>query len=73
MGTYIHFTNEQKERANSVDLEEFLRQRGRNCSAPGGSPGWPGCTISPSGATNGTTILPGRAAMRSALSSTTTA
>ena len=24
MGTYIHFTNEQKERANSVDLEEFL-------------------------------------------------
>ena len=28
MGTYIHFTNEQKERANSVDLEEFLRQRG---------------------------------------------
>ena len=28
MGTYIHFTNEQKERANSVDLEEFLRRRG---------------------------------------------
>ena len=28
MGTYIHFTDEQKERANSVDLEEFLRQRG---------------------------------------------
>ncbi|EHO20028.1 hypothetical protein HMPREF0995_05769, partial [Lachnospiraceae bacterium 7_1_58FAA] len=32
MGTYIHFTDEQKERANSVDLEEFLRQRGRSCS-----------------------------------------
>ena len=28
MGTYIHFTDDQKERANSVDLEEFLRQRG---------------------------------------------
>ena len=27
-GTYIHFTDEQKERANSVDLEEFLRRRG---------------------------------------------
>mgnify|MGYP000010643207 FL=1 len=28
MGTYIHYTDEQKERANSVDLEEFLRRRG---------------------------------------------
>ena len=28
MGIYIHFTDEQKERANSVDLEEFLRRRG---------------------------------------------
>ena len=28
MGTYIHFTDEQKARANSVDLEEFLRRRG---------------------------------------------
>lgn len=28
MGIYIHFTDEQKERANSVDLEEFLRWRG---------------------------------------------
>ena len=28
MGTYIHFTDEQKERANSVDLAEFLRRRG---------------------------------------------
>ena len=28
MGTYIHFTDEQKQRANSVDLEEFLRRRG---------------------------------------------
>ena len=28
MGTYIHFTDEQKERANTVDLVELLRQRG---------------------------------------------
>lgn len=28
MGTYIHFTKEQKERANSVDLVEFLRMQG---------------------------------------------
>ena len=28
MGTYIHFTEEQKERANSVDLVEFLRMQG---------------------------------------------
>ena len=28
MGTYIPFTTEEKERATSVDLEEFLRQRG---------------------------------------------
>ena len=28
MGTYIHFTDEQKARANSVDLEELLRRRG---------------------------------------------
>lgn len=28
MGTYIYFTNEQKQRANSVDLVEFLRMQG---------------------------------------------
>lgn len=28
MGTYIHFSNEQKQRANSVDLVEFLRMQG---------------------------------------------
>ena len=27
-GTYIHFTEDQKQRAASVDLEEFLRRRG---------------------------------------------
>jgi hypothetical protein len=28
MSTYIHFTEEQKQRANSVDLEEFLKRQG---------------------------------------------
>ena len=28
MGTYIHFTEEQKQRANSVDLVEFLKMQG---------------------------------------------
>ena len=28
MGTYIHFTEEQKQRANSVDLVEFLQRQG---------------------------------------------
>lgn len=30
---YIHFTEEQKLRANSVDLVEFLRRQGRNSSS----------------------------------------
>lgn len=28
MGVYIHFTNEQKQRASAIDLEEFLLRRG---------------------------------------------
>ena len=28
MAQYIHFTDEQKQRAAEVDLEEFLRRRG---------------------------------------------
>ena len=28
MAAYIHYTEEQKRRANEVDLEEFLRRRG---------------------------------------------
>lgn len=30
MGNYIHFTEEQKYRANNVDLVDFLYRRGRN-------------------------------------------
>mgnify|MGYP006903150030 CR=1 FL=1 len=33
MSTYIHFTEEQKQRAASVDLEEFLRCRGEKLLA----------------------------------------
>ena len=29
MSSYIHFTEEQKQRAAAVDLEEFLRDRPR--------------------------------------------
>jgi hypothetical protein len=35
MGQYIHFTEEQKLRAGSVDLEEFLRLRGEKLLASG--------------------------------------
>ena len=35
MGQYIHFTEEQKLRAGSVDLEEFLRQRGEKLITSG--------------------------------------
>lgn len=34
-GPYIHFTEEQKQRAGNVDLEEFLRQRGEHLIASG--------------------------------------
>ena len=33
---YIHFTEEQKNRAASVDLEEFLRMRGEKLTRSGG-------------------------------------
>ena len=35
MGTYIPFTEEEKEQAASVDLEEFLRQRGEKLLSSG--------------------------------------
>lgn len=35
MGKYVHFTEEQKRRAGSVDLEEFLRCRGERLIASG--------------------------------------
>ncbi len=35
MSKYIHFTEEQKERAASVDLEQFLRSRGEKLITSG--------------------------------------
>ena len=35
MSQYIHFTDEQKLRANDVDLEEFLLQRGEKLLVSG--------------------------------------
>ena len=35
MSSYIHFTEEQKERAAAVDLEQFLRCRGEKLIASG--------------------------------------
>ena len=57
MSTYIHFTDEQKQRAASVDLEEFLRCRGEKLLASGREKRWPVTIVSPSAATSGT-IMP---------------
>lgn len=35
MGTYVHFTDEQKYRANNVDLVDFLRRQGETLLASG--------------------------------------
>ena len=35
MSPYIHFTEEQKEQAASVDLEEFLRRKGERLITSG--------------------------------------
>ena len=64
MGTYIHYTDEQKERANSVDLEEFLRRQGEKLLRAGRE--------SRLARVHHITVR-GSAATRSASSSTTTA
>ena len=35
MGTYVHFTDEQKYRANNVDLADFLSRQGEKLIASG--------------------------------------
>lgn len=35
MGIYVHFTDEQKQRANNINLAEFLRYRGETLIASG--------------------------------------
>ena len=37
MSSYIHFTEEQKQRAAAVNLEEFLRCRGEKLLSSGSS------------------------------------
>ena len=38
MSSYIHFTEEQKQRAAAVNLEEFLRCRGEKLLSSGNVP-----------------------------------
>ena len=35
MGVYVHFTDEQKQRANNVDLVAFLKMKGENLMRAG--------------------------------------
>lgn len=35
--SYVYFTEEQKERANSIDLVDFLQRQGEKCFHPGGT------------------------------------
>ena len=69
MSTYIHFTEEEKQRAASVDLEEFLRCHGESFLPPAERNGWPGITASLSAATSGTTTPKNGVVMQSALCS----
>ena len=46
MAGYVYFTEEQKQRANQVDLEDFLSDRERNCCAPAGRSVCPAITAS---------------------------
>ena len=44
MGGFIYFTEEQKQRANAVDLEDFP-DRERNCFVLEEKNGWPVITV----------------------------
>ena len=62
MGVYVHFTDEQKYRANNVDLADFLQRRGEKLLPSGRDKRLASATTaSPSGETSGT-ITPQRAA-----------
>ena len=45
MGGFIYFTEEQKQRANAVDLEDFFPDRERNCFVLEEKNGWPVITV----------------------------
>ena len=61
MGVYVHFTDEQKYRANNVDLVDFLQRRGEKLIPSGRDKRLASDRTSPSGETSGT-IIPRRAA-----------
>ena len=67
MSSYIHFTEEQKQRAAAVDLEEFPAAVARSSSPPAEKNGWPATTASLSAATSGMITPRREAVMRSAL------
>ena len=65
MSKYIPFTTEQKERAASVDLEEFLRRRGEKLITSGreadGSAALLGGMVEPLTAADGDAVVAGKA------------
>ena len=63
--SYIHFTDEQKLRANSVDLAEFLRRQGEKLLPSGRESGLPPTTVSLSAGTNGLIMPQSRAVTQS--------
>ncbi len=68
MAKYIHFTEEEKEQANQVDLEHFLLQQGEKL-IPSGN-GSPPTTASLSEETSGTITQLRKVAMPLTLSKT---
>lgn len=69
MSTYIHFTEEEKQRAASVDLEEFLRCHGEKLLASGREKRLARDHSVTSAATSGTTTPKNGVVMQSALCS----
>ena len=45
MGEFVYFTEEQKQRANAVDLEDFLSRQGEKLLRSGRESAWPVITV----------------------------
>ncbi len=45
MGEFVYFTEEQKQRANAVDLEDFLSRQGEKLLRSGEKSAWPVITV----------------------------
>ena len=67
---YVHFTEEQKQRANSVDLEEFLLRSGERLLPSGREKRMAAIAASPYAAASGMTMRRSGAAGRWPSSST---